>query len=175
VFPNRDNRLWFKTEFPGIYPGQCAEFCGTQHARMAFQVVAQDSADFAAWRAGLAAVGAPADSGAPAPDSLVAAGKMLFLTKGCVGCHVVSAVGAPSMVGPNLAGIGTRTTIASGWLPNTDANMAQWLRNPQAVKVGVLMPNLGLTEEEITPLIAYLRSLGVVPAPAAVALTAAGN
>lgn len=175
VFPKRDNRLWFKTEAPGIYPGQCAEFCGTQHARMAFQVVAQEPEAFAEWRTGLAKVGAPPDSGAPAPDSLVAQGHQLFMVKGCVGCHSVNAVGAPSMVGPNLAGIGTRTTIASGWLPNTDANLARWLMNPQAVKVGVLMPNLGLTDAEATALVAYLRSLSVVPAPPAVALTAAGN
>lgn len=174
VFPKRDNRLWFKTETPGIYPGQCAEFCGTQHARMAFQVVAQAPGDFAAWRTGLARVGVP-DSGAPAPLPLVAQGQQLFLTKGCVGCHAVTAVGAPTMVGPNLAGIGNRTDIASGWLPNTDENLARWLHNPQAVKVGVLMPNLGLSDDEITALIAYLRSLSVVPAPAAVATTAAGN
>lgn len=175
VFPKRDNRLWFRTDSAGTYPGQCAEFCGTQHARMAFQVVAQDPAAFDAWRTGLAAVGAPPDSGAPAPDPLVAQGQQLFAVKGCVGCHAVTAVGAPTMVGPNLAGIGTRTMIASGWMPNTDENLARWIRDPQGVKVGVLMPNLGLTDEETTALIAYLRSLGVVPAPAAVATTAAGN
>lgn len=177
VFPKRDNRLWFRTETPGAYPGQCAEFCGTQHARMAFQIIAQDSASFVAWREGLAAVGAPApaDSAAPPADSLVAQGQQLFLTKGCVGCHAVVAVGAPTMTGPNLAGIGDRTHIAAGWLPNTDANLARWLHNPQAIKVGVLMPNLGLTDDEITALVAYLRSLRAVPAPPAVAMTAAGN
>ena len=182
VFPKRDNRLWFKTETPGVYPGQCAEFCGTQHARMAFQVVAQDSASFVAWRDGLAAVSAPpapapapADSAAPPANPLVAQGQQLFAMKGCVGCHAVSAVGAPTMIGPNLAGVGSRTTIASGWLANTDENLARWLHNPQAVKVGVLMPNLGLTDDEITALVAYLRSLSVVPAPPAVAMTAAGN
>lgn len=175
VFPGRDNRLWFKTETPGTYPGQCAEFCGTQHARMAFQVIAQEPDAFDAWRGGMAEVGAPADSGAPAPSPLVAQGQQLFATKACVGCHVVTAIGAPRMVGPNLAGIGTRSTIASGWLPNTDENLARWLKNPQEVKVGVLMPNLGLTDEEITALVAYLRSLSVVPAPGAVAMTAAGN
>ncbi len=177
VFPKRDNRLWFRTETPGLYPGQCAEFCGTQHARMAFQVDSQYSASFAAWRGGLAAVGVPVpvDSAAPAPDPLVGQGQQLFAAKGCVGCHVVTAVGAPTMVGPNLAGVGDRTHIAGGWLPNTDENMARWLGNPQAVKVGVLMPNLGLTDDEITALVAYLRSLRAVPAPPAVALTAAGN
>jgi cytochrome c oxidase subunit II len=181
VFPKRDNRLWFRTETPGTYPGQCAEFCGTQHARMAFNVVAQDSAAFEAWRAGLAAVSAPvaapADSAAPAPaaDPLVAQGQQLFTTKACVGCHAVTAVGAPTMTGPNLAGVGDRTHIAAGWLPNTDENLRRWLHNPQAVKVGVLMPNLGLTDDEITALVAYLRSLRAVPAPAAVALTAPGN
>jgi len=105
----------------------------------------------------------------------VAQGQQLFATKACVGCHAVTAVGAPTMVGPNLAGVGSRTTIASGWLPNTDENLARWLKNPQAVKSGVLMPNLGLTDDETTALVAYLRSLSVVPAPGAVAMTAAGN
>jgi len=179
VFPKRDNRLWFRTETPGVYPGQCAEFCGTQHARMAFNVVAEDSAAFAAWRAGLAAVSAPGpapvDSAAVAPDPLVAQGKQLFAVKGCVGCHAVTAVGAPTMTGPDLAGIGDRTHIAAGWLSNTDENLARWLHNPQEVKVGVLMPNLGLTDDEITALIAYLRSLRAVPLPAVVVPTAAGD
>ncbi len=175
VFPKRDNRLWFKTETPGTYPGQCAEFCGTQHARMAFQVIAQEPGNFDVWRERMAAIGAPIDSTTLAPALLVSQGQQLFATKGCVGCHAVTAVGAPTMVGPNLAGIGSRTTIASGWLPNTDENLARWLRNPQAVKVGVLMPNLGLSEEETTALVAYLRSLSAVPAPEAVAMTAAGN
>jgi cytochrome c oxidase subunit 2 len=181
VFPKRDNRLWFRTETPGVYPGQCAEFCGTQHARMAFQVVAQDSTSFEAWRAGLAAVSSPApvDSAAaslPAPPTpLVARGQKLFAVKACVGCHAVRAVGAPTMTGPNLAGIGDRTSIASGWLPNTDDNLARWLHNPQAVKVGVLMPNLGLTDDDITALVAYLRSLRAVPLPPAAVLTAAGH
>jgi len=177
VFPKRDNRLWFRTETAGTYPGQCAEFCGTQHARMAFQVIAQAPAEFEGWRTGLAAIGAPVDSGAPAPaaDPLVDHGKQLFAMKGCVGCHMVIAVGAPTMVGPNLAGIGSRTMIASGWLPNTDENLTRWIHNPQAVKVGVLMPNLGLTDEETTALVAYLRSLSVTPAPGAVATTATGN
>lgn len=182
VFPGRDNQLWFRTETPGTYAGQCAEFCGTQHARMAFNVVAQAPADFDAWRTGLAAIGAPApaDSSAPAApvDSLVAAGHQLFATKGCIGCHAVVALGAPHMTGPNLAGIGTRTHIAAGWLPNSDENLAKWLHNPQAVKVGVGMPNLGLTDPEVTALVAYLRSLGVAPAAAAPAVAqapAAGN
>ena len=178
VFPKRDNRLWFKTTLPGEYPGQCAEFCGVEHGRMAFRVIAQDSTDFQAWRTGLAALGAPVDSGAPKPppmDPLAAAGKALFAAKGCVGCHMTVAVGAPTMTGPNLAGVGDRTHIASGWLPNTDENLARWLHNPQAVKVGVLMPNLGLSDDEITALVAYLRTLRAVPKPATVALTAAGN
>jgi cytochrome c oxidase subunit 2 len=71
--------------------------------------------------------------------------------------------------------VGDRTHIASGWLPNTDENLARWLHNPQAVKVGVLMPNLGLTDDEVTALVAYLRTLRAVPKPATVAMTAAGN
>jgi cytochrome c oxidase subunit 2 len=180
VFPGRENRLWFKAEQAGDYPGQCAEFCGLQHGRMAFRVVAEDPAAFEAWRTGLAALAAtPAapdtaqadtsKAAPPAEDPLVAQGRQLFNTKGCLGCHALSAVGAPSMTGPNLAGIGDRTHIAAGWLPNTDENLASWLRDPQAVKVGVLMPKLGLNEDEIKALVAYLRSHRAVAATPSVA------
>jgi cytochrome c oxidase subunit 2 len=88
-----------------------------------------------------------------------AKGEKLFLTKGCRGCHSLQAVKAPKgMVGPNLANVGSRSHIAAGWLANTDENMERWIREPQAVKKGVLMPNLGVTEEESRALRAYLRA-----------------
>jgi cytochrome c oxidase subunit 2 len=197
VFPNRETRLWFTAEEPGEYTGQCAEFCGIQHGRMAFRVIAQQPAAFDAWTEHMkalsaqpaaaasaapdsvrtstagatvqqqaakpgAAAPAAADSAqaaAPAGDPLVAQGQKLFLLKGCVGCHSLVAYNAPAgLLGPNLANVGARTYIAAGTLPNTDENLAHWIRVPQDVKHGVLMPNLGVTEDEAKALVAFLRT-----------------
>lgn len=206
VFPNRETRLWFKAEEAGEYPGQCAEFCGIQHGRMAFHVRAQNPDEFQAWVAHMQTLGAkPAPSAAapirpdsvrtqsagavvpvpqqgppkdraqpnaagkesgstvaapvPPQDPAYAAGEKLFLAKGCVGCHSLNALNAPKgMIGPNLANIGSRTYIGAGSFKNTDETLARWIQNPQAMKVGVLMPNLGVTPAEAASLVAYLRA-----------------
>jgi cytochrome c oxidase subunit 2 len=195
VFPNRETRLWFTAEEPGEYPGQCGEFCGIQHGRMAYRVVAQPAAEFASWVDHMKSItmqpaatsAAPTDSmrtssagggvqqkaaaATPqAPDSakaqagqaqepLVAEGQKLFLMKGCVGCHSLVAYNAPKgLLGPNLANVGARTYIAAGTLPNNDENLTHWIRFPQEVKHGVLMPNLGVTEDEAKALVAFLRT-----------------
>lgn len=169
VFPNRETRLWFTAEEAGEYTGQCAEFCGIQHGRMAFRVVAQEPAAFDAWAGHMQTLGAPvADSAkpaAPAEDPLVAQGQKLFLLKGCVGCHSLVAYNAPKgLLGPNLANVGARTYIAAGTLPNTDENLAHWISDPQGVKHGVLMPNLfggedaAKVNEEMKALVAFLRT-----------------
>jgi cytochrome c oxidase subunit II len=196
VFPGRDTRLWWKADSTGLFPGQCAEYCGIQHARMAFHVRSVSSADFDAWIGHMQTLGpkaAPAPAAAPAGDSLKTAsaggkvrapraapaapqkdtvsadaapqgpeyakGEKLFMTKGCMGCHSLQAVKAPKgLIGPNLANVGARSHIAAGWLKNTDENLERWIREPQTVKKGVLMPNLGVTEEEARALRAYLRA-----------------
>jgi cytochrome c oxidase subunit II len=195
VFPNRETRLWFNAEQPGEYSGQCAEFCGMQHGRMAFRVVAMPPADFQGWVEHMkgvtmqSAAVAPSDSmhtssagggiqqeGKPAPQAQapaadsakaapaaqspeVAQGQKLFLMKGCVGCHSLVAYNAPKgLLGPNLANVGARSYIGAGTLRNTDENLAHWIRFPQEVKHGVLMPNLGVTEEEAKALVAFLRT-----------------
>jgi cytochrome c oxidase subunit 2 len=185
VFQNRTNTLWFKAETAGEYPGACAEFCGIQHGRMDFIVIADEPTAFEAYLGRLKA-SAPLAAGAPAPADSVPAdtaagptaqaggtttttlgaatpaladtteGAQLFLQKGCIGCHSLDAT-KPMGVGPNLAGVGTRTKIAAGWLENTDANLQKWIQHPQEVKTGVLMPNLGLTDAEAQALVAYLR------------------
>jgi len=95
----------------------------------------------------------------PAQGAEYAAGEKLFLTKGCMGCHSLQAANAPKgLIGPNLANVGSRAYIAAGWLANTDENLERWIREPQAVKKGVLMPNLGVTVEEARALRAYLRA-----------------
>ena len=176
VFQQRTTTLWFRTEREGLYPGQCTEFCGIQHGRMAFQVMSQAPAAFDQYIAALKASAPPAAPAAPADSTKPAAlagattttlaataapvdttqGNQLFLQKGCIGCHSLDAT-KPMGVGPNLAGIGTRKYIAAGWLENTDANLARWIQHPQAVKHGVIMPDLGLSDAEAQALAAYLR------------------
>jgi cytochrome c oxidase subunit 2 len=187
VFPGRETRMWFKAEAEGLYPGQCAEFCGIQHARMAFHIRAQSPGDFDAWikhmqskgptpppKATAAAgdslrtavagarVQQKGDTAAAAPagsDPLYAQGEKLFTAKGCIGCHSLQAYEAPTgLVGPNLANVGARSYIAAGWLKNSDENLERWIRNAQAVKVGVLMPNLGVTADEARALRTFLRA-----------------
>jgi cytochrome c oxidase subunit II len=181
VFANRESRLWFKAEAEGEYPGQCAEFCGIQHGRMAYRIRAQQPADFEAWVAHMQtlkptpAPTATADSGVrtasqgatlqqPASPQAeqgnqYAAGEKLFTAKGCVACHALYAVNAPKgMVGPNLANVGARSYIAAGTLKNTDENLAHWIRDPQGIKKGVLMPNLGVSEPDSRTLAAFLRA-----------------
>jgi cytochrome c oxidase subunit 2 len=201
AFPNRQTRIWFRAEQAGEYPGQCAEFCGIQHGRMAFRVRAQTPEEFQAWVAHMQTLGPkPPSAAAPATDSIrtasaganvqaqqekqpkggaqapagkdttaaaarapvdpaYAAGEKLFLTKGCVGCHSLTAVDAPKgMIGPNLANVGARSFIGAGSFKNTDENLARWIQNPQAMKKGVLMPNLGVTPDEAKSLVAYLRA-----------------
>ena len=191
VFPNRETRLWFKAQEAGEYPGQCAEFCGIQHGRMAFRVRAQTPEEFQAWVSHMQTLGpkpAKAAAAAPALDSVrtasigaavqgpeakadsatapappqnpaYAAGEKLFQAKGCVGCHSLNAVDAPKgMIGPNLANVGARSYIGAGSFKNTDENLGRWIQNPQLLKVGVLMPNLGVTPDEAKSLVAYLRA-----------------
>jgi len=194
VFPGRQTRMWFKADSAGLFPGQCAEFCGIQHARMAFQVRASSPAEFDAWMAHMKTLGptppaaaaptgdsiktasagatvqgpqAPAQGGQGKPDSAApgsadpqyAKGQQLFTQKGCIGCHSLQAVNAPKgLIGPNLATVGSRAYIAAGWLKNTDENLEHWIREPQTVKKGVLMPNLGVTADEAKALRAFLRA-----------------
>lgn len=181
VFANRESRIWFKAEAEGEYPGQCAEFCGIQHGRMGYRIRAQKPAEFEAWVAHMQTLKASATPSARAasevrtasqgatvqqpagPDagqgSQYAAGEKLFTAKGCIACHSLYAVDAPKgMVGPNLANVGARSYIAAGTLKNTDENLAHWIRDPQGIKKGVLMPNLGVSEADSKTLAAFLRA-----------------
>ncbi len=155
VFPNRFNDLWFKAEVEGNFPGQCAEFCGIQHGRMAYRIVAVSGESFDAWAGGFNAP--PRDFSAdPAASALVKQGQALFTAKGCIGCH--SMYPALPLIGPNLHHVGSRSHVAAGTMVNTDENLAKWIQHPQAWKQGVLMPELGLSDDEVHAVVAYLRA-----------------
>lgn len=151
LIPGRVNHLTFTVDAAGEYPGQCAEFCGASHANMRFTVVAQAARDFEAWAAGLKRAPAP-------PVGEAAKGLQTFLSAGCVACHTIQGV-AFGVVGPNLTHVGSRKTLAGGILKNTPEDLARWLKDPPGTKPGALMPKLPLTDQQITALVAYLRSL----------------
>lgn len=160
AIPRRQNRLAFTADSVGVFMGQCAEFCGESHARMGLRVVVQDSSDFAAWIAAQTAPPIPEDS----LSELERRGLEEFrkirdpASNSCIACHAVQGISA-GVLGPNLTHVAGRRTIAAGMLPNDSANLARWLRDPQGIKPGSKMPTIGLSDEEIEALVAYLGRL----------------
>jgi len=154
MIPGRVNRLSFTAERPGIYRGVCAEFCGDQHARMAFDVVALDPAAFDAWRT------AQAGPGREPADPFLERGRALFRAGGCGNCHAVRGTDANGQYGPDLTHVGSRRTIGAGQFPNNVGTLAGWIANTQHLKPGVRMPSYGmLTGEDLRAVAGYLESL----------------
>lgn len=160
MITNRVNTLVFTPEEPGVYLGQCAEFCGDSHALMRMRLIAHTRPGFDAW---LANERLPAVEPSPA-DSAVQIGKQLFTQTGCVGCHWVrtaqqSGVQPRGMQGPNLTHIGRRRTIAAGIMDNNAENLNHWINNPQLVKPGSKMIKGAWTPEQVRYIVAYLQTL----------------
>jgi cytochrome c oxidase subunit II len=151
AIPNRINYLWMDPRERGTYWGNCAEYCGTQHANMLLRVIAQPEADFKAWAAEQQKPAAESDSGAN--------GKALFQSLSCVNCHVVRGTPAEGKFGPDLTHLMSRQTIGSGVLDNSPQNLRAWVNDPQQSKPGCLMPSLKLTEGELKDVVTYLESL----------------
>jgi cytochrome c oxidase subunit 2 len=152
--PGQPNHIWLQADKPGTYIGQCSEFCGIQHAWMRILVVAEEPSKFEEWqRAQLQPAQAPTNDAA-------AKGRALFQTLTCINCHAVRGVaGADLRVAPDLTHVGSRRQLASGVIDNTPANMRLWLKSPQHVKPGALMPDFPLTDEQLDQLAAYLSAL----------------
>jgi cytochrome c oxidase subunit 2 len=144
MIPGTENRLLLIADHPGVYRGQCAEFCGLQHANMAVEVVAQPKAQFEAWLAH--------------NEQPAAHGNALF-AENCSGCHEVRGTSAHADVGPDLTHFASRRTLAAVTLPNTRKNLRDWLRDPQHVKPGNRMPNLELSDADWRALQRYVESL----------------
>ena len=153
LIPGYQSTIWFQADTAGTYRGQCAEFCGLQHAKMALTIIAQPKAQYQLWYA--AAVSAQTE---PA-DSTLLYGQRIFMTSGCSVCHAISGTQAYSTVGPNLTHFKSRTLIASGTLPNTRENVARWVLNPQAIKPGTQMPPSPLSTDQLSALVTYLETL----------------
>lgn len=153
LMSGRVNELWLQADFAGEFRGQCAEFCGRQHAKMAILVVAQEQADFDAWLQSQQQV--PTE---PA-DELIARGKNIFLNAQCIACHTVDGTNAQGAQGPNLTHFGSRRWIGAGAVPNTDYFLEAWIVNSQSIKPGNLMPPQDIPAEDLPSLIAYLHSL----------------
>jgi len=150
VIPNRVNHMWIDPREPGVYLGNCAEYCGTQHANMLVRVVVDSPEDFEKW-----AAQQKEDAAHPAAQP----GRELFQSLSCVNCHTVKGTPAQGRFGPDLTHIMSRQTIASGMIPNNVDNLLRWVKDPQEVKPGNLMPNMQLTETENNLIVAYLSTL----------------
>ncbi|HZC04122.1 MAG TPA: cytochrome c oxidase subunit II [Ktedonobacterales bacterium] len=157
VIPGHDNSMWLQADSAGWYRGECAEFCGTQHAHMDFLVHAVSTSDYQTW------IGQQQQVAAKSTETLAQAGAKYFASSPCIGCHAINGVtttDTSKLIGPNLTHFGSRQWIAGGVVDNNPANLAAWIRNPQAVKDGVDMPAFPqLTNDQINELVAYLESL----------------
>jgi cytochrome c oxidase subunit 2 len=153
LIPGRTNELTLHADRPGVYRGQCAEYCGLQHSHMALLVVAEDEEHYQRWLQG------QQRERLPPPDTEIAAGEAVFLSKPCAACHTVRGTSAAGTTGPDLTHVGSRETIGAGLLPNTRGSLAAWIADPQTLKPGNNMPVVPLSAEELKQVSAYLESL----------------
>jgi cytochrome c oxidase subunit II len=151
LIPNRENSIWIDPHAAGMYVGQCAQYCGIQHAKMLLRVYADTPDQFDKW---VAAQKQPAVS-----NESVITGRRIFEQTACVNCHAVSGTIATGRFGPDLTHLMSRDTIASGAAPNTHENLELWIRTPDAIKPGSLMPAMNLSEPDLKAVTAYLESL----------------
>jgi cytochrome c oxidase subunit 2 len=153
LIPGYTQSVWFQADTPGVYRGQCAEFCGLQHAKMAMLIIADRPADYARWVAEQRA------SARTPTDSVQRRGREVFMTSTCAMCHSIEGTEAGSHNGPDLTHLASRRTIAAGTLPNTRGNLADWIVDPQGIKPGSRMPSNMLAPQDLDALLTYLQSL----------------
>lgn len=153
MVPGRTVETWLQADRPGIYRGQCAEFCGHQHAHMALLIIAEPPEQFQAWyQAQL--------QSAPAPTTLSQIqGQQIFLSRPCMMCHRIQGTDAGGELGPDLTHVASRQTIAAGTLPNTREHLSRWILNSQDIKPGNRMPPVPLSNDELNALLDYVQSL----------------
>ncbi len=154
VVPGQTNHLRLKANDAGTYRGQCAEYCGIQHANMAFVVIAESPADFERWL-----TRRTSGAGLTPTDDQAAQGQRVFEREACAGCHTVAGTTAQGTTGPDLSDFGERHSIAALTVANTPQNLHDWIADPQSIKPGNLMPTVPLGDADIDKVVAYLENL----------------
>jgi len=152
LIPNHPNSMWIDPHESGLYLGQCAQYCGTQHAKMLLRATVESRADFDRW---VKAQQQIAQEGAPE----AAEGRRVFNATACINCHAIAGTAAEGRFGPDLTHLMSRETIASGVAANNAAELRRWVQNPAAIKPGSLMPSMNLTDRELDEVTAYLLTL----------------
>ncbi len=153
LIPGYSTNIWIQADKPGVYRGQCAEFCGLQHAHMGLLVIAEPEAQYERWLQN------EADTARAPTSPLAARGKQAFLQGPCALCHTIRGTTAGGTVAPDLTHLAGRRLIAAATLPNTRGNLAGWIVDPQTVKPGNHMPPNGLQPDDLQALLSYLQSL----------------
>ena len=153
LFPGYNTMLWLRADKPGVYEGQCAEFCGFQHAKMRLRVVAESPAQFGQWyeQAMRPAV--------PPADSITHQRQYVFLTHPCVMCHSIRGTPAGARLGPDLTHLASQAMIGANSIPNTKGHLAAWILDSQKFKPGNRMPPIALEPKDLDALLAYLETL----------------
>jgi cytochrome c oxidase subunit 2 len=152
VIPGQTNAMWLQADRPGVYRGQCGEYCGAQHAHMAMYVVADSPQNYLSWTRGQLE-----DAATPSSEP-VRQGAKAFLAH-CAACHAVRGTPAGGIVGPDLTHLMSRSTIGAGLLSNTPGNLAAWIADSQALKPGSRMPTLALSGPDLSAVVTYLETL----------------
>jgi cytochrome c oxidase subunit 2 len=151
LIPNHPNRMWMDPQRTGIFLGQCAQYCGTQHAKMLLRISVDSPEDFGAW---------VREQRQPAvEDASVAAGRRVFQNTACINCHSVGGTNADGRFGPDLTHLMSRSTIAAGAAENTRKNLRLWVQDPSAIKRGSLMPAMKLSDADLDAVVSYMETL----------------
>ena len=151
LIPNRVNSMWIDPREPGVYFGNCAEYCGTQHANMLLRVIVHPKREFDEW--------VTAQGKGFAVNAQASPGELAFRRLACVSCHAIQGTRAKGTMGPNLTHLMSRQTIGSGVVTNTPENLRAWVKDPQSIKPGCFMPGMKLTEQQLDGVVSYLQSL----------------
>jgi len=150
LIPNHPNRMWIDPHEPGLFLGQCAQYCGTQHAKMLLRVYVQPREEFDRW---------VHQQQQPPQSTGLSPGQRVFESTACVNCHTISGTLANGRFGPNLTHLMSRDTIAAGAAPNTPQMLRLWIKNPDAIKPGSKMPAMGLSDQDVEAVATYLETL----------------
>jgi cytochrome c oxidase subunit II len=151
LIPNHPNRMWMDPQRTGVFVGQCAQYCGTQHAKMLLRVSVDGPEDFAAW--------VQAQQRPAVENTSAIAGRRVFESNACMNCHAVGGTPADGRFGPDLTHLMSRATIAAGAAENNHDNLRLWIQNPSAIKPGSLMPAMKLNDADMDAVVSYMETL----------------